>query len=300
MKIILSSLIFIYVFCCHSTCFAVLKIVATNPDLAYFASRIGEGKAEVQCLTSGMQDQHYIQAKPSMISKVRLADILCYNGADLEVGWLPTLMGAARNSNILEGQPGNFNASEGIIMLDVPQSADRALGDIHPQGNPHFLLDPRNGIVVAERLAARMGLLDPGSKEFFQGNIAAYKEELGAHIKRWEAMAGPLRGQKVIAYHKTWVYFLEWLGIKEVGTIEPLPGISSSPAHIQHLIQSGKTEKPMAVIAEGYQNPKPSNYTATNLGIPFYPLPIMTGGEEKIKSYSDLFETIISKLMGKE
>ncbi len=270
---------------------AALEVVATTPDFGAIASAIGGDKVHVVSLARGTEDPHFVDAKPSFIRTLNKADILIDGGAELEIGWLPPLVNGARNRKILHGGEGRVNGSEGVPLLEVPTGAvNRADGDVHPSGNPHYLLDPNNGIVVARRLAAHFSKSDPANAATYQKNLASFEADLSAKMKEWAKLLEPYQGVKVITYHKSFDYFTRHFGLVVAGQIEPKPGIEPSPAHISALIPKMKEAGVRLEIVEPNRPRKTAEYIAKNLGVKVVYLPILVGGNDEATDYIKLLD----------
>lgn len=228
---------------------AALRVVATTSDVAAVLQRVGAGRtAEVTTLAKGIMDPHYLEAKPSYIVSLRSADLLAYNGLQLEIGWLPLLLEGARNRKIVWGAPGNLPMHEGVEVLEVPQGTlSREQGDIHPEGNPHYTLDPRNMMRMAATAAAALSRLDPEGRTTYEHNRDAFVEELQRGIPAWEETLRPYKGREVVCYHKQFEYLLRWLGLVPVGYIENKPGLPPSPRHLEELEKTMR-ERRVAVL----------------------------------------------------
>ena len=218
---------------------AKLRVVATIETLADLCRQVGGDRIDVTSLSHGYQDPHFVEAKPSLVLTINRADALVYVGLDLEIGWLPPLVQQSRNPHIQRGQPGNIDASTGIKVEDVPNiPADqlRALGDIHPLGNPHYWIPPKNARGIARVLAQRFTELDAAGAGAYQAGLAEFEHRLDAKEAAWDRAAAPLHGLPVVTYHKSWSYVAEWLKLQEVGYIEPKPGIPPTANHTAQLI----------------------------------------------------------------
>ncbi len=279
--------------------FATVRVVTSLPDLAAITKEIGGDKIEVKSIGKGYQDPHFVDAKPIFIRDLNRADLLIYQGLDLEIGWLPVLITGSRNSKITAlSAPGRLDASTLITnILEVPTTTiDRSMGDIHPFGNPHYMLDPRNGILVAKGIADRLGQIDPENASFYEDNFKEFADRLIKKITVWEAQLAPFKGTKIVAYHKSWDYFANWAGLDEVGWIEPKPGIPPTPSHVAELIESMKNENVKLVIAESYYPQKTARIIAEKTGSEFLVLPSSVGAKEGIDTYTQLFDTIVNDL----
>lgn len=239
-----------------------LSVVATTPDLGALAREIGGDAVEVKVLAKPTEDPHFVDAKPSHVVTLNRASALIEGGAELEIGWLPPLLETARNDKIAPAAPGLIIASKGIRMLDVPAALDRSRGDVHSQGNPHFLIDPVNAKVVAAQIAAHFSQLAPASAATFKANLARFNAAVDAKTAEWKAALAPFRGAKVVTYHNDFIYFAERFGLQVVGTLEPKPGIAPSPAHLAKTIGIMKNEKARVILVQPYQNRKTAETVA--------------------------------------
>jgi len=222
---------------------AKVRVVTSVPTLAAIAEEVGGDKVEVEGLAKGYQDPHFVDSKPSYVLLLNKADLLLYTGLDLEIGWLPVLITGSRNSKITStASPGRLDTSTLILnILEVPNTkVDRSMGDIHPGGNPHYWLDPRNGIATANGIAERLMEIDPENSSYYDERLGDFVKRLNAKIQEWDKKLAPYRGTEIVTYHKSWVYFSDWAGFKEVGYIEPKPGIPPSPSHAAELIRKMK------------------------------------------------------------
>lgn len=275
-----------------------LRIVTTTPDLAAVAKEIVGGNADVHAIVKGTQDPHYVEAKPSYIRRVNRADILIYIGMELEVGWLPKLIEGARNKHMTPGSRRLIDASEAVKeKLEVPEEeVHRSHGDIHADGNPHYMLDPRNGVLVAELLAERFSEIDPERKEQYEANLKAFQTAYKERIKDWEERLKAWRGAKIVTYHRTWTYTANWLGLDVIGHVEEKPGIPPGPRHLAKLIAQIKSEKAAAVVVSSHIPPKVPKTTASRAGVKFIALPPTVGAYKEVKTYADVFEKIAVEL----
>ena len=276
---------------------SALDIVTTTTDLAAITRSVGGEAVTVTSISRGVQDPHYIEAKPSFIRQVSKADLLIYNGLELEVGWLPLLLQGARNRKLTVGSPGLLDASVGIAPLEVPTGElDRSMGDVHPFGNPHYLLDPRNGILVANTIADRLSELDPSHAEQYENNAQAFTKDLNEHIAAWEASLSYLRGARFIAYHKTWEYLADWLGFEILEYVEEKPGIPPGPRHITRVVEIVQANAIPAILVATYNPQAKANTIAKRSGAPVLALPAAVRADQLINTYSDLFDAIAHRL----
>lgn len=278
---------------------AKVQIVASLPDLGAIAEEIGGDKVNVVSLAKGYQDPHFVDAKPTYVTKLNRADLLIYNGLDLEIGWLPPLITGSRNSKIASTDArGRLDASSAIpqILEVLTAKIDRSMGDIHPMGNPHYLLDPRNGVPVAAAITGRLKEIDPENSSYYEENYNNFVNRLKSKIKEWDRELAPYKGTEIVSYHKNLEYFSEWAGFKEVGFIEPKPGIPPSPSHVAELINQMKTTDVKLVIASNYYPQKTGALIAEKTGTVFLSIPTSVGGEDGIKTYTDLFDVIVGDI----
>lgn len=294
MKKILLLLIFILIPLSSS---AKLKVVTTIPDLAALAQEVGKDLVEVQSLCRGDQDPHYIEPKPNYAMTMNRADLLIEVGLDLEIGWLPVLLIQSRNPKIQTGQPGHLIADEGLRILDIPTGPiDRSQGDIHPNGNPHYWLNPRNGLLIAGKIAERLSELDSANALVYQKNLQDFQQKLSDKIAGWEKDLAGFRDKEIITHHKSFPYFVDWTGLKVVGLIEPKPGIPPSPSHILSLMDLMTARHVPLIITENYYDSKPARELSGKTGAKVLLLPTSVGGEPSIKNYEDLFYFLIRRI----
>lgn len=275
---------------------AKLKVFACEPEWGALVTELAGDKVDVSVGTSALQDVHQIDAKPSLIAKVRQADLLVCTGADLEIGWLPQLIRQSGNQKIAAG-PGYFLATQQIVTLDKPSQLDRAAGDVHPQGNPHIQLDPYRVLTVAKALSARMTSLDTANTATYQQRLAGFTARWQAAIKRWEAKAAPLKGKKIVVHHISWVYLNKWLGLQQIGALEPKPGVPPTSAHLSSLISTVKAQGAYAIISAAYQDQKPARWLEQRTGVPVVVLPYTVGGDAQSKDLFGFFDSTIDKLL---
>lgn len=245
---------------------AKLRVVATTPEYGAIASAVGGDRVQVDTLAKPTEDPHYVDAKPSHVVTLHRADALIEGGADLEIGWLPPLIEGSRNAKILPGAPGRIRASEGVDLLDVPKVLDRSMGDLHAAGNPHFMMDPANGEIVARHLAdAFCGLSAPDCGAF-RSNLEAFLSRLKEAEARWDAKLAPYRGTPVVTYHTTWRYFANRFGLVSDLFLEPKPGIPPSPPHLAEVIRDMNDRRIRAILVEPYQSRKTAEAVAEKTG----------------------------------
>ena len=276
---------------------AKVNVVTSIETFADLARKVGGDRVEVKSLSRGYMDPHFVEPKPSLVIDLNRADLLVHVGLELEVGWLPPLVLGARNAKIQLGQPGNLDASVGIPILDVPQTKiDRSMGDIHPQGNPHYWVPPGNALIIAREIAERLKAIDPAGAAGYEARLAKFDAELARHRGEWEKRAAALRGTKVVTYHKSWSYVSSWLGLQEVGYVEPKPGIPAPPSHIAQLIGLMRREGVKLILMESFYPRNTVDLVADKAGARAVVLPSDVGATPAIKDYFDLVDAVIQKL----
>lgn len=276
---------------------ADLNIFATVPEWGALASEIGGDKVSVYTATSAFQDPHRIEAKPSLLAQARRAQLVVAAGADLEVGWLPLVVRDSGNAGIQPGKSGYFEAASVVNRLEVPAVLDRAHGDVHAAGNPHTHLDPHNVLKVGEALARRMAELDAANASGYQARYTAFAAKWQTAMQRWEKEAAPLRGVAVLVHHGSFVYLSNWLGLKDVGTLEPKPGIEPTRGHLSSLLANQQTMPAKMILRAAYNQEAPSQWIAGKVGIPAVLLPYTVGGTPEAKDLVSLFDDTIQRLL---
>lgn len=277
--------------CIPSLAVAKLRIVTTTEDLAALAREVGGDFVEVNSIAKGYQDPHFVDAKPSYLLKLKRADLFIQVGLELEVAWVPSLLINARNAKILPGNPGFLEAADGCEILEKPQGqVDRSMGDVHPLGNPHYWLDPANGRVIARSMVGRLSELDSAHAKNFEANLVGFESQLSEKEKTWDRVAAPLKGVKVVTYHRSWPNFTKRFGLVVVNYVEPRPGIPPSPSHVQSLIAQIKQEGVPLLMMEPYFDDKLPRKVAKETGAKVVVMPPSVGAEKDIQSYFDLFD----------
>ena len=261
-----------------------IRVVATFPDLADITRQIGKELVSVDSLATGVEDPHGVPMKPSFVPRLNRADVLVVTGLDDEHSWLPALLEVANNPKILLGRPGYIDCSVGVPVLEAPTIVDRSEGDLHPKGNPHYMLDPVSAKIAAKNIADGLSRNFPQHQQVFDKNLKAYIAELDSWIARWEKMAVPLKGVKYVEYHPQWIYFADRFGMKRVGSIELKPGIEPTPNHIVELVQQIKQEKPQLLLY-GAQNPRLPEQISAETGIKVLRLYSNAGGRPETDTY---------------
>jgi zinc/manganese transport system substrate-binding protein len=261
-----------------------IRVVATFPDLADITRQIGKELVSVDSLATGVEDPHGVPMKPSFVPRLNRADVVVLTGLDDEHSWLPALLDVANNPKILLGRPGYIDCSVGIQVLEAPTIVDRSEGDLHPKGNPHYMLDPVDAKTAAQNIAAGLSRNFPQHQQAFEKNLKTYLTELDDWIVRWEKMAAPLRGVKYVEYHPEWIYFANRFGLERLGSVELKPGIEPTPNHIVELVQQIKQEKPQLLLY-GAQNPRVPEKIAAETGIKLLRLYSNAGGRRETDTY---------------
>ncbi len=274
-----------------------LRIFSCEPEWAALASEIGSDKVDVFSATTGLQDVHKVMARPNLIAKVRRADLVICTGASLEAAWLPLLLRKAGNSKVLPGQRGYLEVSSFVEMKEIPASLDRSEGDVHASGNPHIQTDPRNYIPIAQALTQRLVMLDDENAEWYRQRLDSFEQRWREAVKRWEVMAGKLKGMRVVTQHKSWVYMNDWLGLEEVAVLEPKPGLPPSASHLAQITNGLKSKPATLIIRAAYQSPRASEWLSEETGLPTLALPFTVGGSEQAKDLFALFDETISSLL---
>lgn len=275
-----------------------LNVVTATTDLAALAQEVGGDRISVEAIAKGYQDPHYVEAKPSFLLKLRQADLLVVVGLQLEIGWLPPLITQCGNSRIQVGANGYFDASQFAEILDIPQgSITRAMGDVHPLGNPHYWLDPDNGRRIAKGIAAKLGEMDPEDAAYFQQRFQDFDRRLTEAQKKWEAETRPFRGRKVVTYHNSLPNFAKRFGLNVVGFVEPRPGIPPTPSHTFELTNMMKRDNVKVIMVEPYFDRKtPDKVASDSGGVVVEYLPSV-GGVKEVTTYFQLFDYDIALLM---
>jgi len=276
---------------------AALRVFACEPEWAAVAREIGGDKVEVSSATTPDQDVHYIQARPSLIAQMRRADLVFCTGADLEVGWLPVLLRQAGNGKVQPGQPGYFEAASAVKMLEVPSSVDRSQGDVHPFGNPHIQTDPRNIGLVAAAIAERLAKLDTTDAAVFAQRAHDFEERWNKAIARWTEMAKPLGGMQIVTHHRSYIYLDHWLGLEELGSLEPKPGIEPTTGHLAELLDQVRSQHAKAIVRSTYQDSRASDWLAGRTGVKAIVLPHTVGSVPGTDNLFSMFDVMVARLL---
>jgi len=270
---------------------AALKVITTTEDLAALTREVAGDRVSVESLARGYQDPHFVEAKPSFIIKLNSASLLIAVGKELEIGWLPPLVTQSRNSKIQVGAEGYLDASLTARILEIPTGQiTRAMGDVHPLGNPHYWLDPRNGRLIAKAIQNKLSALQPADAPTFAANYAAFDQKLAAAEKRWDATLGPYKGTKIVTYHRSWPNFCDRFGLDVMGYVEPRPGIPPSPSHTLDLIRDMKAQGVKLILIEPYFDAKTPNSIARETGGQVLVMTPSVGGVKEATDYIALFD----------
>ena len=268
-----------------------LNVVATTEDLGSLAREVGGDKVTVIALAKGYQDPHFVDPKPSFILAVSRADVLIAVGRELEIGWLPPLLNSSRNAKIQQGGAGYLDASTNVRILELPTGQiTRAMGDVHPFGNPHYWLEPGNGRRMAQGILAKFSAVSPANKAYFAQRYAACDTRLTAAEKRWDAVMAPYKGTKLVTYHRSWPNFMERFGLEVMGYVEPKPGIPPSPAHTLELIEDMKRQGVTLIAVEPYFDAKTPRAIANQVGGKVLVMAPSVGGVKEVTDYIQLFD----------
>jgi zinc/manganese transport system substrate-binding protein len=275
-----------------------LRVVTSLETFADLARAVGGDRVQVQALARGYQDPHFVEAKPSLLLPLSRADLLVYAGLDLEIGWLPPLVTGSRNPRIQPGAKGNLDASTAIDVLDLPAGKiDRSQGDIHPRGNPHYWVPPVNALKVAKEIAARLKELDPAHGAEFDANLQTFAGLLKSRAGGWSRQVEAVKGMKVAAYHKSWSYLSNWVGLREIGYVENKPGISPDPKHLAELVMRMKAESVRALLIESFYNRGIAGQIAESGGAKLLVLPSDVGATPQIRTYVELVDAVLAALV---
>ena len=275
---------------------AKIKVVATLPDLASLAREIGGDKVEVSSMAKPTEDSHFVDARPSFVVQLRSADVLIDGGAELELGWLPPLLQNARNPKLEVGKPGRVQASQGVRLMNVPTNVTRAAGDVHALGNPHFMTDPIIAKTVAQHIAQSFAAVDAPNAAFYDANYKKFEATINAKLQEWGATMLPFKGQSVVAYHDSWVYFAHRFGLNIDIFLEPKPGIPPSPSHLAEVIEKMKAQKIKAIIVEPFHDRKIAEKVAGSTGAKVVDFAQYPGALPGTETYVKLIDTLVARL----
>jgi zinc/manganese transport system substrate-binding protein len=276
---------------------AALRVLACEPEWGALVQELAGDKASVYVATTGLQDPHRIQARPSLVAAARNSELLVCTGAELETGWLPLLIRQSGNDAIQPGKPGNFEAAAFVRKLEVPERLDRADGDVHASGNPHIQTDPRNIARVAEALARRLAEVDAANAAFYTARAADFQARWTAAIARWDKDASPLRGTPIVVQHKAFPYLEQWLGLVQVAALEPKPGIDPTSAHLSAVLAGLQARPAKMILRAAYNDGRGAEWLAERTRLPIVVLPFTVGGDEQAKDLFSLFDVTVQRLL---
>ena len=276
---------------------AAINVFACEPEWAALTQQLAGNQASIYTATGPLQDPHRVEARPSLIAKARRAQLLVCTGAELEQAWLPVVLREAGNGGLQPGSAGYFLASSAVKMLEVPTRLDRAEGDIHSQGNPHIQTDARNFLPIAETLSKRLSQLDPANTAYYQQQLAAFTQKWRAALARWEKQAAPLRGVPVVVQHKGFPYLSNWLGLKEVASLEPKPGMEPSAAYLGTVLAQLQQQPARMVLRAAYQPARASEWMSERARLKAVELPYTVGGNAQAVDLFTLFDDTLNRLL---
>ena len=276
---------------------AALQVFACEPEWAALVQELAGDSVKVYTATRPGQDPHYVQARPSLISKIRRADLLICTGADLEAGWLPLLLRKGYNKRVLVGQAGHLMIADRIDLKEKPVALDRSEGDVHAAGNPHLQTDPRNMLPAAVAITERLSKLDAGSADVYNNNLATFKVRWQEAIDSWQQKAAPLQDVPVVVYHRSWIYLQDWLGLKEVASLEPKPGVPPGSRYLADVLNRTQGYTNLVIIHSQYQESKSIKWLADKIAAPVVMLPSTVGGTAEAKDLYSWYEDILTRLL---
>ncbi len=288
------SLCFLLIFPIYS--FASLNVFTCEPEWAALAKEIGKENIKVYSAISARQDPHYIRARPGLIAKIRKTDLLICTGASLEIGWLPILLRRA-SGNLQPGNKGYLMAADYIDLLEKPKSLNRSLGHLHKDGNPHIHLNPNHLLPVAKEIMLRLQTLDPNHAKEYQTAYLNFKKKLNIAIKKWEEKAKKLKGQFVISHHLSFSYFIKWLDLNLLSTLEIKPGVPPSTGYLKNLLKQTKTKPVLAILKTPYDNNRAAKWLSKKTNLPNLTLAYTVGGSKEVKDLFSLYDSMIDQLL---
>lgn len=297
MKIRLKLLIVPLLFGVTLSAHAVVNILACEPEWGALAQELGGDKVAIYTATTALQDPHSIQARPSLIARARSADLLVCTGSELEAGWLPILLRQSGNAKIQPGQPGYFEAAAYVQKLEIPARLDRAEGDVHAGGNPHIQTDPRNILLVANALAQRLAQLDAANAAFYQARQQAFSQRWQAAIQRWEAAAAPLKNTPIVVQHKGFPYLERWLGLRQVATLEPKPGVEPNSGYLAEVLAQLQRQPARMILRAAYSDGRSAAWLSERTHLPVVVLPFTVGADAQSKDLFGLFDSTLQRLL---
>lgn len=275
---------------------AAIRVLATTPEWASLTRELGGDRVDVYAATTAFQDPHRVEARPSLIARARNAGLVIATGAQLEIGWLPVLLQESGNPRVQLGQPGYFEATQQVRVLEVPTSVDRSMGDVHPLGNPHIQLDPRNIARVADALSRRLAQIDGANAAYYAQRGGDFQSRWGEAMQRWDTEAAPLKGVSVVVIHRDERYLTNWIGMRELASIEPKPGVPPSAGYLASLVAKLKDSPPQMILRNAYNDPKAVNWLSERIHAPVVLLPYTVGGTPAAQDLFGLFDDTLARL----
>lgn len=277
--------------------FAKLNVVATTPDLGSIARVIGGDHIDLTVLAKPTEDPHFVDAKPSLILKLNRADVLIEGGAELEMGWLPRLLDESRNTKLAPGARGHVICSQGVPLKEIPSTLDRSRGDIHAAGNPHYVVDPVNAKIVAQNITTAFCALDEKSAEAYRANLKKFDDTLDAKLAEWQKKLEPFKGQQVVAYHNSWLYFGNRFGLPIDIFLEPKPGVPPTPKHMAEVIMKMKADKVHVILVDPYLDRRTAEAVAARTGATVVEVTQFPGGVKGTEGgYIDLLDYLVNAI----
>lgn len=276
---------------------AQLQVFTCEPEWAALVAELGGDRIKVYSATTAQQDPHHIEARPSLIAKMRQTDLLICSGAELEAGWLPLLQRQSGNRKVQSNQPGYFEAAVVVERLEIPEVVDRSQGDIHASGNPHVHLDPHRVLHIAKALTSRLQALDPPGAGYYKQRWGDFSKNWQERIRSWEQQAAPLKGLRVVVHHRDWSYLFDWLGIETAATLEPRPGLPTSPRYLSELKTKLSANPARMIVHTAYQSNRAARRLSQLTGIPVVELPYTVGGSEQASDLTALFDVTLERLL---
>ncbi len=277
---------------------AALRVFACEPEWGALTQALGGNLVVVAGATTAVLDPPQIQAKPSLIARTRNAELVVCTGAELEIGWLPVLLQESGNPKVRPGAPGYFEATAGLRLLEIPSAVDRAMGDVHPEGNPHVQLDPHNIAAIAQHLSARLAQIDPANADYYAQRGKDFQARWQQAIEHWTTEAAPLKDLTVVVIHKDQTYLCRWLGLNQVAAIEPKPGVPPSAGYLADLVKTLSSAPPKLILRNAYNDPKAAEWLSERIHAPVVLLPFSVGGTPGAKDLFGLYDDTITRLLG--
>lgn len=273
-----------------------VNVFACAPEWGALTQEIGGEHVDIYTASKANQDIHHMRAKPSLLAAMRKADLVICSGASLEIGWLPILLNKAGNQQVQDGEIGSIMASDYVERLEVMQNVDRSMGHVHPEGNPHIQLDPNNILIVSAVLAERLKAIDPENTRQYQSNLDTFQTNWKTSIQSWQNQAASLKGSKVVVYHNSWVYLLNWLGVESVAALEPKPGIPPTASHLEKVLEDIEGQDILGILVAPFENEKAAKWLSEKSSLPIIHLPFTVGGNGKAEDLNALFTETIQSL----